>query len=191
MGGGHGFLRRRANATIREKILSLPMTPSFVRSRPAHQRWPRKNRITPSFPSSANRGTDRQHVTNKVPWFILGDQSGNGIDHNSIRAPSASSPTGFARACRAGERYRYLKDTLRRFNLHTVCEEAQCPNMGECWNHGAATFMLMGRRRTRRCNFCAVDKGKPALLDAGEPEHVAEVVTAMGLDYVVLTSVHA
>ena len=60
-----------------------------------------------------------------------------------------------------GERYSYLKNVLREFNLHTVCEEAKCPNMGECWEHGAATFMLMGDVCTRRCNFCAVDKGKP------------------------------
>ena len=88
-----------------------------------------------------------------------------------------------------GERYAYLKNVLREFKLHTVCEEAKCPNMGECWEHGAATFMLMGDVCTRRCNFCAVDKGKPGFLDAAEPEHVAEVVAAMKLDYCVLTSV--
>ncbi len=88
-----------------------------------------------------------------------------------------------------GERYAYLKSALREFNLHTVCEEAKCPNMGECWEHGAATFMLMGEVCTRRCNFCAVDKGKPGYLDAAEPEHVATVVSAMRLDYCVLTSV--
>jgi lipoic acid synthetase len=104
-------------------------------------------------------------------------------------APRRRHPDWIRSRVPGGERYRYLKDTLRRFNLHTVCEEAQCPNMGECWNHGAATFMLMGDVCTRRCNFCAVDKGKPGHLDVGEPEHVAEVVKAMGLDYVVLTSV--
>jgi len=88
-----------------------------------------------------------------------------------------------------GERYAYLKSALHEFNLHTVCEEAKCPNMGECWEHGAATFMLMGEVCTRRCNFCAVDKGKPGYLDAAEPEHVATVVSAMRLDYCVLTSV--
>ncbi len=89
-----------------------------------------------------------------------------------------------------GERYRFLKDTLRRYNLHTVCEEARCPNIGECWNHGAATFMLMGDVCTRHCNFCAVGKGRPGELDAGEPEHVATVIEALGLDYAVLTSVN-
>ena len=88
-----------------------------------------------------------------------------------------------------GERYIQLRDTAQRLGLHTVCEEAQCPNIGECWSHGTATFMLMGDVCTRRCNFCSVDKGKPAYLDPTEPEHVATVVQAMALDYVVLTSV--
>jgi lipoic acid synthetase len=89
-----------------------------------------------------------------------------------------------------GERYRYLREAKQGFHLHTVCEEARCPNLGECWSHGTATFMLMGDVCTRRCNFCAVEKGRPGPLDPGEPEHVAEVVAAMGLDYVVLTSVN-
>ena len=88
-----------------------------------------------------------------------------------------------------GKRYRYLKETLHQYKLHTVCQEAQCPNIGECWSHGTATFMLMGNVCTRRCNFCSVDKGKPGYLDMNEPEQVATVVEAMGLDYVVLTSV--
>lgn len=88
-----------------------------------------------------------------------------------------------------GSRYIQLRDIARRFNLHTVCEEAKCPNIGECWGHGTATFMLMGDVCTRRCNFCAVDKGKPGYLDADEPDHVADVIEAMGLDYAVLTSV--
>lgn len=89
-----------------------------------------------------------------------------------------------------GERFTYLKGVMREYNLHSVCEEAKCPNMGECWSHGTATFMLMGDVCTRRCNFCSVDKGRPGALDASEPEHIAEVVTAMKLDYCVLTSVN-
>jgi len=88
-----------------------------------------------------------------------------------------------------GKRYRHLKETLHQYSLHTVCQEAQCPNIGECWSHGTATFMLMGNVCTRRCNFCSVDKGKPGYLDMNEPEQVATVIAAMGLDYVVLTSV--
>jgi len=88
-----------------------------------------------------------------------------------------------------GERYTYLKNVSREFNLHTVCEEAKCPNMGECWSHGAATFMLMGDTCTRRCNFCSVGQGRPAALDPAEPGNIANVVAAMKLDYCVLTSV--
>ncbi len=87
------------------------------------------------------------------------------------------------------ERYRFLKGVLRDKGLHTVCEEAECPNIGECWAHGTATFMLLGDTCTRGCAFCAVGKGKPAGLDRAEPEHVAEVIEALNLDYVVLTSV--
>ncbi len=89
----------------------------------------------------------------------------------------------------AGERYHFLAKVLREKGLHTVCEEAQCPNIGECWSHGTATFMLMGDTCTRGCTFCAVGKGKPAQLDASEPEHVAEVIESLELDYAVLTSV--
>ncbi|MCG3149922.1 MAG: Lipoyl synthase [Verrucomicrobiae bacterium] len=89
-----------------------------------------------------------------------------------------------------GERFTYLKNVMREYNLHSVCEEAKCPNMGECWSHGTATFMLMGDVCTRRCNFCSVEKGRPGALDASEPEHIAEVVAAMKLDYCVLTSVN-
>lgn len=107
-----------------------------------------------------------------------------------VRPPSAARhpPWIKVRAPR-GERYEHLKGILRRFGLHTVCEEAECPNIGECWGHGTATFMLMGDTCTRGCRFCAVGKGKPEPLDAREPEHVAEVIEALGLDFAVLTSV--
>ncbi len=104
-------------------------------------------------------------------------------------APRRRLPEWIRQRVPGGERYGYLKHVLREFKLHTVCEEAKCPNMGECWEHGAATFMLMGDVCTRRCNFCAVAKGRPGYLDAAEPEHVATVVSAMQLDYCVLTSV--
>jgi len=89
-----------------------------------------------------------------------------------------------------GDRYLQLRAARQGFKLHTVCEEAKCPNIGECWSHGTATFMLMGDTCTRRCNFCSVNKGQPGPLDANEPSSVAEVVAAMKLDYAVLTSVN-
>jgi len=89
-----------------------------------------------------------------------------------------------------GPRYAAIKETLRGLDLHTVCEEARCPNMGECWGQGTATLMVLGDVCTRGCRFCAVRSGNPkGVVDAGEPEHVAHAVAAMGLDYVVLTMV--
>ncbi|HVR74774.1 MAG TPA: lipoyl synthase, partial [Planctomycetota bacterium] len=104
--------------------------------------------------------------------------------------PSRRHPAWIKTRFAANERYTFLREVLREKGLHTVCEEAQCPNIGECWAHGTATFMLLGDTCTRSCAFCAVGKGKPLALDAGEPEHVAEVVEALGLDYAVLTSVN-
>lgn len=90
-----------------------------------------------------------------------------------------------------GERYADIKTRLRDRDLHTVCEEAQCPNIGECWNAGTATLMLMGDTCTRTCRFCAVKSDRaPPPLDADEPRKAAEQVALMGLDYVVLTSVN-
>ena len=82
-----------------------------------------------------------------------------------------------------------LKSILREQRLHTVCEEAACPNLGECFNHGTATFMIMGDICTRRCPFCDVAHGRPEPLDPQEPENLAETVKAMGLRFVVITSV--
>lgn len=82
-----------------------------------------------------------------------------------------------------------LKGILREQKLHTVCEEAQCPNLGECFSHGTATFMIMGGICTRRCPFCDVAHGKPLALDTEEPQHLAETIRAMQLKYVVITSV--
>jgi lipoic acid synthetase len=105
-------------------------------------------------------------------------------------APRPRIPVWIRTRVAGGDRYTHLREAKRQFNLHTVCEEARCPNIGECWSHGTATFMLMGDTCTRRCNFCSVGKGRPGELDPNEPEHVAEVIAAMGLDYAVLTSVN-
>jgi lipoyl synthase len=89
-----------------------------------------------------------------------------------------------------GEKYRQLKSLIDRLHLHTVCESAACPNVGECWNHGTATFMILGNVCTRRCGFCAVQKGAPLEIDYDEPRRVAEAVAAMGLRFAVITSVN-
>lgn len=82
-----------------------------------------------------------------------------------------------------------LKAVLREHQLHSVCEEASCPNIGECFGHGTATFMIMGRLCTRRCPFCDVAHGRPDPLDTQEPTHLAQAIAAMGLRFVVVTSV--
>ena len=89
-----------------------------------------------------------------------------------------------------GENYRDLKSLIDRLRLHTVCESAACPNVGECWNQRTATFMMLGNVCTRRCGFCAVSKGAPLPVDYDEPRRVAEAVAAMGLKFAVITSVN-
>jgi lipoic acid synthetase len=89
-----------------------------------------------------------------------------------------------------GEHYAKVKQTLRELDLHTVCEEAHCPNVGECWGKGTATVLLLGRSCTRACHFCSVAPGNPrGQVDADEPDHVADAVSTLGLHYVVLTMV--
>jgi len=108
---------------------------------------------------------DRRGLTGKPGW---------------LRAPIA-----------VGEGYDFVRRTVREHRLATVCEEAKCPNIGECWNAGTATIMLMGAVCTRACRFCAVDTGNPrGWLDAAEPANLADSVTLMRLKYVVLTSVN-
>jgi lipoic acid synthetase len=90
----------------------------------------------------------------------------------------------------SGDNFFNLKRLMRRLDLHTVCESARCPNIGECWQHRTATFMILGNLCTRRCGFCAVPKGRPAgEVDWEEPERVAVAAASMGLKYVVVTSV--
>lgn len=104
------------------------------------------------------------HQDRKPPWL-------------KVRAPG-------------GERYTELKQTLRKLDLYTVCEEARCPNVAECWGAGTATVMLLGHTCTRGCRFCAVTTGHPGgFVDPREPAHVAKAVTEVGLEYVVLTMV--
>ena len=107
-------------------------------------------------------------------------------------APSAPLPKPAwirVRAPSADSRYHEVKDILRRQKLHTVCEEASCPNIAECFGKGTATFMILGDICTRRCPFCDVAHGRPLAPDAEEPRHLAESIARLGLAYVVITSV--
>jgi lipoic acid synthetase len=116
-------------------------------------------------------------------------------DGQKPRGEVVAPPTGKPRWLKAlpasGERYARTRRNVHEHRLATVCEEARCPNIGECWNAGTATIMLMGAVCTRACRFCSVDTGNPrGWLDAGEPENVARSVELMGLSYIVLTSVN-
>jgi lipoyl synthase len=104
--------------------------------------------------------------------------------------PARGKPRWLRAPLAAGERFDTVRHVVREHHLATVCEEARCPNIGECWNAGTATLMLMGEVCTRACRFCSVDTGNPrGWLDADEPENAARSVELMGLRYVVLTSV--
>ena len=107
-------------------------------------------------------------------------------------APSPRTPKPAWLKARApgGETFHALKKLARDLNLHTVCESAQCPNIGECWNQRAATFMMLGNLCTRRCGFCAVPKGKPGPIDLDEPRRVASAVAQLSLAHAVITSVN-
>lgn len=107
---------------------------------------------------------DPNHPRRRPPWI-------------KVRAPS-------------GENYERVYGLMRGQKLHTVCEEAQCPNLGECWGRGTATFLMMGDTCTRSCGFCDIKTGRPSPLDWAEPNRVAETVKAMGLRHVVITSVN-
>ncbi len=106
-------------------------------------------------------------------------------------APAAAEPKPAWLKVRApgSANYLRLRGIMRDLNLHTVCEEARCPNIGECWHHGTATFMILGDRCTRSCGYCNVLHGTPVALDPDEPDKLARAVEAMSLAYVVITSV--
>jgi lipoic acid synthetase len=104
--------------------------------------------------------------------------------------PKLARPSWLKARAPVGENYYELKRLVQDLNLHTVCESAACPNIGECWNRRAATFMILGNVCTRRCGFCAVQKGAPLAVDYDEPRRVAEACAVLGLKFAVITSVN-
>ena len=108
---------------------------------------------------------------------------------SALRVP-APKPEWLKARAPVGENYHSLKRLARSLNLHTVCESAHCPNIGECWHHKTATFMMLGNLCTRRCGFCAVPKGRPEPIDFDEPRRVAQAVAELGLQHAVITSVN-
>jgi lipoic acid synthetase len=104
-------------------------------------------------------------------------------------APRLPKPDWLKVRAPGSPNYLRLKGLMRDLNLHTVCEEARCPNIGECWNHGTATFMILGDVCTRSCSYCAVAHGRPNAVDTAEPVRVANAIRTLELNYVVITSV--
>src|SRR4029077_6804259 len=104
--------------------------------------------------------------------------------------PRMPKPDWLRAKAPVGDNFHNLKKLARGLGLHTVCESAQCPNIGECWNHQTTPFMLLGHICTRRCGFCAVPKGRPEPIDWDEPRRVAEAVVTLGLKHAVVTSVN-
>ena len=133
------------------------------------------SRPSPSRATRAQRGKDK---TSRIPVKVV-----------PVQGPLPRKPPWIRVKAPVGPDVRRLKNLLRERRLHTVCEEASCPNLGECFGHGTATFMVMGDLCTRRCPFCDVAHGRPEPLDPEEPVQLAEAVAAMALRYVVITSV--
>jgi lipoyl synthase len=111
------------------------------------------------------------------------------LEARNSQTPIEKKPPWIKARLRTGPEYTALKDLVRRENLHTVCEEAACPNIYECWEDREATFLIGGDQCTRRCDFCQIETGKPDSLDADEPRRVAESVASMGLRYATVTGV--
>jgi lipoic acid synthetase len=113
------------------------------------------------------------------------------MDSNNTKAPEIQRRPHWLKArLPSGQQYTHLRSIIDTYKLHTVCEEARCPNMGECWNAGTATFMILGNVCTRSCTFCAVKTGRPTQLDNDEPRRVAETIKLMGIKHAVITSVN-
>ncbi|MCS7324042.1 MAG: lipoyl synthase [Anaerolineae bacterium] len=112
------------------------------------------------------------------------------VEATSAQAAPVRRPEWLKVRAPSGETYHWLKRLMRSKALHTICEEASCPNIAECWGRGTATFLIMGHICTRSCGFCDVATGRPEPLDWGEPQRVAEAVRAMNLKHVVITSVN-
>jgi len=120
---------------------------------------------------------------------VTSDRSSPGTHSPSSMNP-ARLPSWFKVEAKTGPDYVDIKQTIDRLNLHTICEEARCPNRWECWNARTATFLILGDICTRRCHYCSVETGRPGPVDHHEPQRVAEAVAALGLRHAVITSVN-
>ena len=153
--------------------------------RPAARAWPTL------YPVDSRRVSDDgvPASTRPVPREPRRDGRPEGPRPRRARRCASASRRGSRSRRPGGPRYRELNELIRDENLHTVCQEAACPNIGECWERGTATFMILGDTCTRRCGFCNVKTGKPTWNDPLEPARVARSVARMGLRHAVITSV--
>jgi len=144
--------------------------------------------VRPAGPAAASRASGEKYVT---PQGFTAIRDGIKAGGGAAPAPVGRKPAWLRAPLPAGRGFDAVKQTVREHRLATVCEEAKCPNIGECWNAGTATIMLMGEVCTRACRFCAVDTGNPrGWLDGEEPANAGRTVQLMQLKYVVLTSVN-
>jgi len=147
--------------------------------------WTVRNEDLAMFTRGAGAGA----TVTEQPVRLLGRLAAAGVDSSTALAINERKPEWLRVKANMGPEYRRLKSTMRSNELVTVCEEAGCPNIFDCWNAGTATFMINGERCTRACGFCLVDTRKPEALDAAEPERVASAVESMGLRHAVVTAV--
>jgi lipoic acid synthetase len=119
-----------------------------------------------------------------------GEDSPSAISHQPFAPDSRRLPPWFKVRLQTGPDYQEIRKTMDRLNLHTICEEARCPNVWECWNARTATFLILGDICTRRCHYCSVTTGRPHEVDRGEPLRVAEAIQALNLRHAVITSVN-
>src|SRR5688572_17184595 len=159
-------------------------------SRSAASRWiPLPSRA--SFPADTGRSAIPESERVAVPLVQL-TRSAPLAPAGPSPAPAplpARKPSWLKVKAPGGPNYTHIKSMMRELGLHTVCEEARCPNIGECWEHKAATFMILGDVCTRNCTYCAVSHGTPKAFDPVEPVRLADAVATMGLEHVVITSV--
>jgi len=125
-----------------------------------------------------------------IPLTPISAPSGAAPAGDAPPAPRSRRPEWLRVKTPSGENYEDVRRLVRGKQLHTVCEEARCPNIGECWNHRTATFLLLGETCTRGCRYCAIGKGKPLPIDEQEPDRIAEAVEFLNLRHAVLTSVN-
>ncbi len=144
--------------------------------------------VEPAAPFGTSARSGEKYTT---PQGFTAIRDGQKSRDESPAVPLGGKPRWLKAMAASGERYAEIRRNVHAHKLATVCEEAKCPNIGECWNAGTATIMLMGAVCTRACRFCSVDTGNPrGWLDADEPANVAQSVALMGLSYIVLTSVN-